>query len=328
MDVTTLRRPRTLTPEEASDLVGLPVDPAPGNVATPTIVVDDGTGEPVVAYLPVPDPGVLRAAVVPLDFGGTSGGQVRADGLRIASRTFGYGPRRPVYRREGCNVTSLEVDAPTAHHAVMAYATRLREVLEEVAPGVTDASAKVMTEVTPDWKLGESEWTSGVINSSARLPYHRDAMNFPVWSAMPVLRRHMTGGHLAIPEYDLVLPCRDGWGVFFPGYQLVHGVTPMRATRPGGYRYSLVYYALRGMQDCFTYAVEREYARTRRTERERDIARRLVEDPDAPPIALTGGLPPGRPGTGYARETPEQTRRQRELSAAHRAARTAAQDPE
>jgi hypothetical protein len=275
MEWTTLRRPRALTPDEATLLVGTPVDPVDANLTAPTVVVDADTDAPALAYLPLPDIAVLRRAVLSIHYGATLG-QIRTDGIRVASRTFGYGPRRPVYRREGCNATSLANDAPTAHAAVMAYATQLRAVLDEVAPGVVAEGRKEMGEVTDDWKLGESEWTSGVINASARLPYHRDAMNFPVWSAMPVLRRNMTGGHLAVPEYGLVLPCRDGWGVFFPGYELVHGVTPMQPTRPGGYRYSLVYYALKGMQNCFEYAVEREYARTRRTEREQESARKLA----------------------------------------------------
>jgi hypothetical protein len=277
MQFETLTRPRALTPEQATALVGLPVDALDGNVHTPTVVVDAGSGQPVLAYLPLPDVAPLRRAVLSLA-DGASNGQFRADGLRVDSRVFGYSPRRPVYRREGCNVSRLEIDSPGSHAAVLAYGTHLRAVLEEIAPGIVDAGRKTMTEVDPDWKIGESElWTSGVINNAARLPYHRDAMNFPVWSAMPVLRRHMAGGHLAVPEYDLVLPCRDGWGVFFPGYEFVHGVTPMTPTRPGGYRYSLVYYALRGMQNCFTYAVEREYARKRRTERERAAAVELTE---------------------------------------------------
>jgi hypothetical protein len=252
MEYETLTRPRALTAEQASALVGDPVAPLPPNLNRPTVVADADTGDPVLAYLPVPDVAELRRAVLAVEFGRTSG-QVR------------------------CRVTGLEGDHPDSHHAIVAYAGRLRATLDAVAPGVTEQAAKTMTEVEGDWRLGESEWTSGVINQSSRLPYHRDAMNFPVWSAMPVLRRAMDGGHLSVPEYDLVLPCRDGWAVFFPGYQLVHGVTPMRPTRPDGYRYSLVYYALRGMQDCFTYAVEREHARTRRTEREQEIARKLAE---------------------------------------------------
>lgn len=276
MEYTTLPRTRALTPDDATALIGDPVDPLPPNIDTPMVVTDADTGNPVLAYLPVPAAAELRRAVLSVEFGRTSG-QVRATGLRNASRTFGYAPRRPVYRQDGCRVTGLEGDHPDAHHAIAGYATRLRDVLDAVAPGVVEQAAKTMTEVDGDWKLGESEWTSGVINQSSRLPYHRDAMNFPVWSAMPVVRRHMAGGHLSVPEYDLVLPCRDGWGVFFPGYELVHGVTPMRPTRPDGYRFSLVYYALRGMQDCFTYAVEREHARTRRTQREQEIARKLAD---------------------------------------------------
>jgi hypothetical protein len=114
------------------------------------------------------------------------------------------------------------------------------------------------------------------INQTSVLPFHRDAYNFPAWSAMPVLRRGVDGGFLRIPEYGATIACRDGWGVFFAGYDLLHGVTPMRLRRPDGYRYSVVYYALKGMKDCFTAAVEAGYARKRRTEREQEIAKRLA----------------------------------------------------
>ncbi len=42
----------------------------------------------------------------------------------------------------------------------------------------------------------------------------------------------------------------------------------MAKTQEDGYRYSIVYYALRGMKDCFTYAVETKRAQHKRTERE------------------------------------------------------------
>jgi hypothetical protein len=328
MEYATLTRPRTLTADEATALIGDPVQPAAPNLTAATIVVDADSGEPAVAYLPCPDIGQLRRAIIGVETSSTSAGQIRADGTRVASRTFGYAPRRPVYRQDGCRVTALADDYPDTQRTVMAYATRLREVLDDVAPGVVASSRKEMTGVDGDWKMGESEWTSGVINRSARLPYHRDAMNFPVWSAMPVVRRHMEGGHLAIPEYDLVLPCRDGWGVFFPGYKLVHGVTPMRPTRPDGYRFSLVYYALRGMQDCFTYAAEREHARTRRTQREQEIARKLAAGETIAPRALTGGLPPGRGTTAYFRHDGAHAKACRALAAEARAEgrRAAAED--
>ena len=69
----------------------------------------------------------------------------------------------------------------------------------------------------------------------------------------------------------LVCACRDGWVVFFVGNQLLHGVTPMRSITKDAYRYSIVYYALRGMKDCFTYAVEQKRGRENRTRREAEV---------------------------------------------------------
>jgi hypothetical protein len=292
MQFQTLVRPRALTPEQATERVGQRVTALPPTLTTASVIVDAASGAIVLAYLPLPDVSELRRAVVGMHISPTDG--IRSSGIRTQSRTFGYSPRRPVYQREGCSLSTLAGESEATHRVVMGYASQLSAVLKETAPGVAQRGKEVMEEVGQDWKLGESEmWTSGVINSSAQLPYHRDAMNFPVWSAMPVLRRHMDGGHLSVPEYDLVVACRDGWGVFFPGYQLVHGVTPMAPRRPDGYRYSLVYYALRGMQTCFEWAVEQQYAVRKRSEREQVIAQKLRDG--VPPPALTGvGLPPGR----------------------------------
>lgn len=287
--------PRVLSAEDATALVGHDVDPVEANITTATIAVDPERGEPVFAYLPLGPVAELRRAVLGIRYS-VSGGQVRSTGLRNSSRTFGYGPRRPVYRREGCSPTSTSGDFPREHTVIANFSDRLADVLGQVNPELVTRGREAASPVLPEWRLGESKlWTSGVINQSARLPYHRDAFNLPAWSAMPVLRRHMDGGYLAIPEYGAVLACRDGWGVFFAGYELVHGVTPMSPRREDGYRYSVVYYALRGMKDCFTHAVETAYARRKRTEREQDIARRLAEG--EPSLREQGrGLPGGHHG--------------------------------
>jgi len=117
-----------------------------------------------------------------------------------------------------------------------------------------------------------------VINQSSALPYHRDGSNFDTWSAMPVVRRGMDGGHLHMPEYDITINCRDGWALWFNGHAYVHGVTPMKSRAKDGYRYSIVFYAKRGMKDCHTYAVEIGEARARRTAREASMAETTEED--------------------------------------------------
>ena len=63
----------------------------------------------------------------------------------------------------------------------------------------------------------------------------------------------------------------------FPGKRWVHGVTPLeRVRKDDGYRISIVYYALRGMKDCRTYAEETAKAQINRTEREAAMAKRMA----------------------------------------------------
>lgn len=259
------RAPRALTPEQATEMVGEQVDPAVPNVTRASLVVDADTDELQLAYLPVPGVAELRKAVMSIKY------QAAARGVNIKnkSRTFGGSPRRPVYGRYGCYAASVMVENPAAGTVLERWAERLQEMMVEFAPDVVDHDNDQLQAVETDWRMGEkSLWTSGVINKSARLPYHRDSFNFPTWSAMPVLRRSMRGGYLRVPEYDLTLECRDGYAVFFPGHKLLHGVTPMSPTRPDGYRYSVVYYALKGMKDCFSAALETAHARAARTRQE------------------------------------------------------------
>lgn len=265
---------RVMPPGRATGLIGTRPPVLAGTVSREVIAHDAETDAPVYAYLDLGERAEhLRKAVLGFSYDSTT---PRTSGLANISRTFGYAPRRPVYGREGCKVTKLAAESPQGHLALEVWADILRARLDKIDPGLYTAGAAATQVVAADWKLGtDTYWTSGVINQSASLPYHRDGFNFQAWSAMPVFRRHMRGGYLSIPEYGAVLPCRDRWAVFFPGWQLVHGVTPMRRSAPGGYRYSVVYYSLRGMKDCFSAAQETEYALRRRTEREADMAARL-----------------------------------------------------
>jgi uncharacterized protein YodC (DUF2158 family) len=87
----------------------------------------------------------------------------------------------------------------------------------------------------------------------------------------------MDGGYLHVPEYGIVFRVDDGDVTWFCGRDLVHGVTPMTTRKKGGYRYTVVYYALAGMKDCRTYAEETAAGAQRRTEREQKMARELHE---------------------------------------------------
>jgi hypothetical protein len=143
--------------------------------------------------------------------------------------------------------TSMSIvrECPSEHATVVNYANLLVELLRTLSP------------VNP----GLIEVFYGVINKSRVQLYHHDGGGDPpspagvvratTWGAMPVLRDGVEGGYLRIPEYDTTIACADGWGVFFPGSELLHGVTPLNIS-PGGYRYSVIYGTLPGAKECFT----------------------------------------------------------------------------
>jgi hypothetical protein len=257
---------RKMNKDEAKQIIGDDVSEKEPTCTKPGIYVDSETDAPVFVYLPMPS-GVaeLRHAVLNLKMTTTP----RTNGLSNISRTFGMAPRRPMLRREACVATSMSIEQPDSHDVICDLADVFTKMMVSLLPDIAENDHDTVEQVLPEWRMTEdSLWTSGVVNQSSTLPYHLDGANFKTWSAMPVIRRGMRGGYLDIPEYDLVCACRDGWVTFFLGKELVHGVTPMRPITKDAYRYSIVYYALRGMKDCFTVAVEQARARETRGERE------------------------------------------------------------
>lgn len=263
-DVHTLQR--VLTPDQAKALIGDDVPEKQATLTLPGIYVDADTDAPVFVYLPMPSMvAELREAVRGIRMGTTR----RTTGVKNSSTSFGMMPRRPFMKREACKSTAMSVDQPREHAVLVDLADVFTRMMLDLLPEHVTRDREYVDKVLPEWRMtDEALWTSGVVNRSSTLPYHRDTANHPTWSAMPVVRRGMRGGYLDVPEYDAVCSCRDGWVTFFVGKHLVHGVTPMRALSKDAYRFSVVYYALQGMQDCFTAAVEQRRARQNRTTRE------------------------------------------------------------
>jgi hypothetical protein len=243
----------------------------------PVFLIDRATNEVVgiVTKLPQERLRRMRAATLGIDMGTVARMGGRQDG---SGRTFGWSPKRVVARRENCRAASSAVDHPAEHAVLTEAAGWMTGEFEKLLPARAENDHAVLRAVMGDWLLDENAlWTSGVINKSAQLPYHRDGSNFHTWSAMPSLRWGMDGGYLHVPEYGIVFRVDDGDVTWFCGRDLVHGVTPMTTRKKGGYRYTVVYYALAGMKDCRTYAEETAAGAQRRTEREQKMARELHE---------------------------------------------------
>lgn len=272
MEYRVVEKKRILDKQEADALVGTTVEHVEPDIWEPTVIVDAESGEPVCGYLPIPEEATkrLRQAVLSINYGTTLRGGL---GWKNASRTFGMAPRKVGQRRESCRPYTLASESPAQHAEICNLSHLLEQQLRDMFPDVWQKDKDLMDQVANEWRMTEDAlWTSGVINKTSTLPYHRDGFNFDTWSAMPVVRRGVEGGHLHFPEFDFTLSCRDGYSAYFCGHRWVHGVTPMRKLHNKGYRYSVVYYALRGMKDCFTYAMETAKAQERRTEREEGIS--------------------------------------------------------
>ena len=250
------------------------------NITEEGIYVDADTNEPFLVYTKLPEETVpiLRQAVRSIKYS-SSGVTRQSTGTENHSRTFGMAPRKPFQTREACRPTSMTYEQPQEHDVLVQTADVLSDMMQQIAPEVYNKDVFETAGVADEWRISErSLWTSGVVNKTSTLPYHYDGNNFDMWSAMPVIRRGTRGGYLSIPEYDATVECRDGWVLFFPGYRLLHGVTPIAHVTKDAYRYTVVYYCLRGMKDCFTYAVEQKEARKRRTEREVGLASAVKGD--------------------------------------------------
>jgi hypothetical protein len=276
---------RVLNKEQADQVVGEKVESLEPNVNEAGIYRDRETGEAILVYAPYPASITpIRKTVIDTKFSTT----LRANGTRNASRNFGFTTRSTVHQREACTPTSFSWESPESGIILNEAAKVLGDYLREQLPEVFLHDQAKLEEVLPEWRMTEDAlWTSGVINQSSALPYHRDGSNFDTWSAMPVIRRGMDGGHLHMPEYGITINCRDGWALWFNGYAYVHGVTPMSTRAKDGYRYSIVFYAKRGMKDCHTYAVELGEARARRKAREESMTDTSVE-------ATASRIPTGR----------------------------------
>jgi hypothetical protein len=269
---------RLIEPVEATTLVGTYV----GDSLAPTVAspADGSTvrlvdGDATVALITRLDPEFKRQLRGMLN-GLEIGNAVARHGFTSAGITFGYAPRKVIVRQEGCRATKLAREQVDAERLLDDLARQLGDEFATLIPEQAQRDRQVIdNSILSEWRLEDSTWTSGIINKSSVLPYHRDGNNLSTWSAMPTIRYATTGGYLHVPEYGIVFPCGDGDVTWFYGRGLVHGVTPIKPRRKDSYRYSIVYYALKGMTDCATFATETTRAAARRTERERSQAAKV-----------------------------------------------------
>ena len=113
-----------------------------------------------------------------------------------------------------------------------------------------------------DWLIGDTPYTSCIVNADSAAPLHRDTGNVELTgSLMWVMRQKTTGGHLWVPELQALLRCDHGLLLAFYGEELWHGCTRIKNLgTPGAHRYSLVAYARKQIAEAGSYAQEHRKA--------------------------------------------------------------------
>lgn len=229
------------------------------------LIFDAATRELVIVYLVLNDDcRDVETAVQRINYmEGT-----RASGMRSRARVFGNQPRS-LPRRDFCNSASLSREDPAANEIISAYADKVATYYEQYNPDRYAKHAATTERVLPEWRLKKSPFTSGIVNRNNPLPYHFDSGNFAdVWSNMLVFKRGITGGYLAVPQYDVAFALPNNSLLMFDGQGLLHGVTPFTMQDENSYRYSIVYYSLKQMWQCLPITEEVIRAQKRRADRE------------------------------------------------------------
>jgi hypothetical protein len=189
----------------------------------------------------------------------------RTSGLKTTSRIFGYNPRNAI-RKDFCSITSFATEQPAQHAKILSGGAIAAKHYALHNPELYGEHLRTTKEkVVQDYHLADVPFTSGIINDNNPLCYHFDSGNFKdVWSSMIVLKRHIGGGYLAMPEYDVMCEVRDKSIFYFDGQAILHGVTPIKKLQPNARRFSIVYYSLRAMWNCAPLREEIARARMRR----------------------------------------------------------------
>lgn len=247
-------------------------------ITEPTTVVDRN-GDPLIVYTePHKDHSAILSACRRINYHDSARGRqkiysIGADNKYQTSRLVGFMPRRPG-RADFCRSVSCSTEHPKEHATICDWATYLTEHYAEFSPRRFEAQKKTLEErVLPCWRLGESVFTSGIVNRNNALPYHKDSGNFSgVWSCMLGMQRDMKGGHLVVPRYRLAFSMEGVRAIYFDGQGTLHGVLPFVRQSRLAHRYTIVYYALKLMCHCKT--PEEELTRTRRVKTERERSRR------------------------------------------------------
>jgi hypothetical protein len=254
------------------------IAPVQNGTSDDAMVIDKDTGEVIAVQVVMPElrsegrelARMLRYAKLPwTDPNGTLTKNERLSGMGANTIAVGYTAPNKMYKRYAAKLAPVHFDAIPTGNLLLSIAQPMWKRFQEILPAEASAHQSMTEEqIHPDWFLNQTPFTSGVVNNSAVLPYHKDAGNIKgAWSMMLCLRSKMKGGGLHLLEYDTTFAIPDLSVLFFCGQKTIHGVTPFIQRSKEAYRFTVVYYTKTALRDCGSAAEETLRAQLSATER-------------------------------------------------------------
>ena len=178
----------------------------------------------------------------------------RASGVEQYSTIIGSVPPKPHLRRPYPSISSVHntKSARTFIKAMLAACREAESVYQDILPEQYAKQVKLIEEYVPwQYRLGKC-FTSSINNYNIPAPFHRDTANIKGCSNIIITKkRNATGGNLHVPDYNATMDSSDNSMLVYPAWRNVHGVTPIKPTKPNGYRNSLVFYPLASFKNHF-----------------------------------------------------------------------------
>jgi hypothetical protein len=193
------------------------------------------------------------------------------------SSIYGYMDRDS--RRNGCRQTAISSQMPETWHLVGALARECAREYEQAAPAEFYAQAAYCANVSPDFLIAGTPYTTITINRNFRTAYHRDAGDLcgeglGLSNITAFWRGNASGSLLVFPAFRVAVELGTGDFLAMDAHE-IHGNTPI-AGIPGAFdRFSMVLYVRAKMMECGTAEEElRRIAETADRRVEATIARR------------------------------------------------------
>lgn len=174
------------------------------------------------------------------------------DVVQQYSTIIGSIPPKPHMRRVYASRSSVHA-VPTTKTFVKAMMGLMQEcesIYRDIMPETAQEQERLVSEIPEKWRFGKL-FTSSISNYNISAPYHTDNANVKGSCNFIITKRNNSkGGNLHVPDYDATFDQCDQSLLVYPAWRNMHGVTPITPTQDGGYRNSLVFYALHSLKNA------------------------------------------------------------------------------